>query len=117
MARRADRPEFHCATCGLNLGRNPIKGSPLRPYTECGCISPNEGQTKMIRLPTKEEKIQAILDTVPVVADYLKGIDKLDAFNDFTKDDICGLIRACQEGVQASLHRQANHLFDGEVPF
>lgn len=100
----------------MNLGQTPIKGSPLQPYTECGCIQVNEGK-KMIKLPTKEEKIQAILDTVPVVADYLKGIDKLDAFNDFTKDDICGLIRACQEGVQASLHRQANHLFDDQIPF
>lgn len=70
-----------------------------------------------MRLPSQQEKIQAILDTVPVVADYLKGIDRIEAFNDFTKDDICGLIRACQDGVQASLHRQLAQAFDDEIPF
>jgi len=71
----------------------------------------------MIRLPTQREKVQAILDTVPVVADYLKGIDRLDAFDDFTKDDICGLIRVCQEGVQTSLRRQLEQVINSEIPF
>lgn len=71
-----------------------------------------------MRLPTKEEKVQAILDTRADVARYLESIGKIDAFSSFTRDEICGLIRAAQEGVQASLRRQAGVEFGaGEIPF
>jgi len=71
-----------------------------------------------MRLPTKEEKVQAILDARADVARYLEGIGKIDAFASFTKDEICGLIRAAQDGVQASLRRQAGVEFGaGEIPF
>ena len=69
----------------------------------------------MIRKPTAEEKVQAILDARQPVAEYLKNIGKIDAFNDFSKDEICGLIRAAQEGVQDSLRRQCD--LDDEIPF
>lgn len=71
----------------------------------------------MIRKPTNKEKIQAILDARQPVAAYLQGIGKLEAFNDFTKDEICGLIRAATDGVQDSLHRQSGAAFDDEIPF
>lgn len=72
----------------------------------------------MIVRPSKEEKIQAILDTVQPVAKYLQEIGKIEAFNDFTKDEICGLIRVAQDGVQESLSRQcANGFDDQEIPF
>ncbi len=73
-----------------------------------------------MRLPTYNEKIKAIQDTVPAVAEFLEQIGKIEAFNDFTKDDICGLIRTCQEGVQRSLHLQIEGGFDNlnqEIPF
>lgn len=71
-----------------------------------------------MRLPAPEEKIQAILDAREDVAEYLNSIGKMEAFADFTKDDICGLIRAAQEGVQKSLQRQAGDAFGaGEIPF
>ncbi len=71
-----------------------------------------------MRLPTNQEKVQAILDARADVAEYLQSIGKLDAFADFSKDDICGLIRAAQDGVQKSLHRQVRDAFDGsEIPF
>lgn len=71
----------------------------------------------MITKPSKDEKIQAILDTVKPVADYLISIQKIEAFNDFSKDEICGLIRVAQDGVQESLKRQCATAFDDEVPF
>jgi hypothetical protein len=76
----------------------------------------------MIRTPTQSEKVQAILDARQPVAEYLQSIGKVEAFNDFSKDEICGLIRAAQEGVQASLHRQCSEGFSGgtlddEIPF
>lgn len=71
-----------------------------------------------MRLPTNQEKVQAILDARKDVAEYLQSIGKIDAFADFTKDDICGLIRAAQEGVQRSLHEQLrNVVLDDEIPF
>jgi hypothetical protein len=74
-----------------------------------------------MRIPTKEEKVQAILDARQQVAEYLQGIGKIEVFANFTKDDICGLIRAAQEGVQASLHKQMkdafNEDFGDEIPF
>lgn len=71
-----------------------------------------------MRLPTNSEKITAILDAREPVARYLEGIGKIDVFSDFTKDEICGLIRAAQEGVQESLRRQAGEAFGaGEIPF
>lgn len=75
----------------------------------------------MIR-PTQQEKVQAILDTVKPVAEYLQSIGKIEAFNDFSKDEICGLIKCAQEGVQASLREQSAKGFsasdlDMEIPF
>ena len=71
-----------------------------------------------MRLPSNTEKVQAILDARKDVAEYLQSIGKIEAFNDFTKDEICGLIRAAQEGVQKSLHRQTLDAFeDSEIPF
>lgn len=71
--------------------------------------------------PSPEEKVQAILDARQQVAEYLKSIGKIDAFNNFSKDEICGLIRAAQEGVQASFQRQASQSLgtipDDEIPF
>lgn len=69
----------------------------------------------MIRKPSPHEKVQAILDARQPVAEYLQSIGKIEAFNDFTKDDICGLIRAAQEGVQASLHRQLHDDMNDEI--
>lgn len=71
----------------------------------------------MITKPSKTEKVQAIQDTVKPVAEYLQGIGKIEAFNDFTKDEICGLIRVAQEGVQQSLCRQLGRTIDDEIPF
>jgi hypothetical protein len=51
------------------------------------------------------------------LADYLQSIGKISVFDDFTKDEICGLIRAAQEGVQNSLRRQLRAAFDDEIPF
>lgn len=70
-----------------------------------------------MKLPSTEEKIQAILDARKNVAEYLQGIGKIEVFNDFTKDEICGLIKAAQAGVQESLHRQLASAFDDEIPF
>ena len=71
-----------------------------------------------MRLPSNQEKVQAILDARKDVAEYLQSIGKIDAFADFTKDDICGLIRAAQDGVQRSLHEQLrNAVLDDEIPF
>lgn len=71
----------------------------------------------MIARPTKEEKIQAVLDTRQHVAEYLQSIGKIEAFAEFTKDEIAGLIYAAHEGVQASLRVQCRDAFDGEIPF
>lgn len=71
----------------------------------------------MITKPTAEEKVQAILDARKPVAEYLQSIGKIDAFNTFTKDEICGLIRAAQEGVQASLVEQCGRGLEDEIPF
>lgn len=76
----------------------------------------------MIIKPTAQEKIQAILDARQDVAQYLDAIGKIEVFNDFTKDDIAGLIRAAQDGVQKSLRRQCAEGFgctdiDQEIPF
>ena len=70
-----------------------------------------------MRLPSQSEKVQAILDTIKPVAEYLQSIGKIDAFSDFTKDEIAGLIRCAQEGVQASLHRQTHSALDDQIPF
>jgi hypothetical protein len=71
----------------------------------------------MITKPSPSEKVQAILDARRPVAEYLRSIDKMDAFDGFTKDEICGLIRAAQEGVQESLTRQMSSNFEDEIPF
>lgn len=72
----------------------------------------------MIRKPSPDEKVQAILDARQPVAEYLQQIGKMEAFADFSKDEICGLIRAAQEGVQASLRRQMQwDTYDEEIPF
>ena len=70
-----------------------------------------------MRLPSNQEKIQAILDARKDVAEYLQGIGKIEAFENFTKDEICGLIRAAQDGVQKSLHNQLADSINGEIPF
>ncbi len=71
----------------------------------------------MIIKPSPQEKVQAILDTVKPVAEYLQSIGKIEAFKDFSKDEICGLIRVSQEEVQKSLHRQMGVMFEDEIPF
>ena len=73
----------------------------------------------MITKPSQSEKIQAILDARKQVAEYLQSIGKIEVFSDFTKDEICGLIRAAQEGVQASLRSQCASGMDleDEIPF
>ena len=72
----------------------------------------------MIRKPSPDEKIKSILDAREPVFKYLVSIGKQDAFNDFNKDEMCGLIRATQEGVQASLKQQCSDGFeDSEIPF
>lgn len=113
------RTEYRCGSCGVNLGPNPWIGPPddigqLR--TACGCY-PVKEKSKMIARPTNEEKIQAILDARQPVAEFLQSIGKIDAFAEFTKDDICGLIRAATDGVQASLRAQCRGAFDGDIPF
>ena len=71
-----------------------------------------------MRLPSNQEKVQAILDARKDVAEYLQSIGKIEVFADFSKDDICGLIRAAQDGVQRSLHEQLrNAVLDDEIPF
>lgn len=74
-----------------------------------------------MRIPTQSEKVQAILDARQDVAEYLQRIGKIEVFATFSKDDICGLIRAAQEGVQKSLHRQVdvafNETYGDEIPF
>lgn len=70
-----------------------------------------------MRLPSPSEKVQAILDARQDVAQYLANIGKIEVFNDFTKDEICGLIRAAQEGVQRSLHKQTQDALNSEIPF
>ena len=71
----------------------------------------------MIARPTKQEKIQAVLDARQPVAEYLMSIGKIEAFADFTKDEIAGLIYAAHEAVQNSLRVQCRDAFDGEIPF
>lgn len=71
----------------------------------------------MIRKPSASEKVQAILDARKNVAEYLDSIGKMAAFENFTKDEICGLIRAAQEGVQESLHKQLGDEFGDQIPF
>lgn len=71
----------------------------------------------MITKPSPQEKVQAILDTRQDVATYLQSIGKIEAFNDFTSDDICGLIRAAIDGSQASLARQMGKDFEDVIPF
>lgn len=71
-----------------------------------------------MRIPAPEEKMQAILDARSDLAEYLGSIGKIEVMSAFSKDEICGMIRACQEGVQKSLHRQAGDgLEDQEIPF
>lgn len=71
-----------------------------------------------MRIPCQEEKVQAILDARQDLAEYLASINKLHVFEGFTKDEICGLIKAAQMGVQKSLHRQVRDAFEcEEIPF
>lgn len=69
----------------------------------------------MIARPTAQEKVQAILDARQPVAEYLQSIGKIEAFDNFSKDDICGLIRAASDGVQDSLKVQCRDAFNGEI--
>lgn len=100
----------------MNLGKAPFKGLPHDPHTVCGCFPP-KGQKSMITKPSKTEKVQSILDARQPVAEYLQSIGKIEAFEGFTKDEICGLIRAAHDGVQDSLRAQLGLTFDDEVPF
>lgn len=70
-----------------------------------------------MRLPSPSEKVTAILDARADVAAYLESIGKMDVMASFSRDEICGLIRAAQDGVQKSLHRQLADVMDGEIPF
>lgn len=70
-----------------------------------------------MRLPSASEKVTAILDARADVAAFLDSIGKLDVMASFSRDEICGLIRAAQDGVQKSLHRQLGDAMDGEIPF
>ena len=109
------RTEYRCPHCGVNLGLDPWLGLPNDPHPRCGCF-PSKGQ-KMIARPTKQEMKQAVLDSRQHVAEYLASIQKLAAFDGFSKDDICGLIYAAHEAVQASLRVQCREAFDGEIPY
>lgn len=71
----------------------------------------------MITKPSSGEKVQAILDARQPVAEFLQSIGRIDAFNDFSKDDICGLIRAAHDGVQESLRAQLGRTMEDEIPF
>lgn len=100
----------------MSLGPEPFIGprdARGQLATRCGCFP---GGTKQMRLPTAEEKATAILDARKTVAEYLHGIGKLEVFDTFTKDEICGMIRAAQEGVQDSLRRQTGAAFGVETP-
>ena len=112
------RTEFQCGLCGSNLGTRPWKGEAPNLYTLCGCYLPARKKEKKMRRPTVQEKVTAILAARQGVAEYLQTIGKIEAFNGFSKDEIAGLIRVCQEGVQKSLHDQIGDGFeDPEIPF
>lgn len=100
----------------MNLGPRPWLGTVTEPYTACGCAPKPKEQDDM-RLPTNQEKVQAILDARTDVAEYLKSIGKMEAFAGFSKDEICGLIRAAAEGVNKSFHRQLKSALEDEIPF
>ena len=121
MWKRADqeRAEFQCSVCGQQLGTDPWVGKHPYARTKCGCIGPEQkkGQQEMITKPSQSEKIQSILDAREPVAAFLQSIGKLDAFNGFTKDEICGLIRAAHDGVQHSLRTQMGSTFEDEIAF
>lgn len=99
----------------MNLGKSPWLGLPDNPHTACGCYPPKK--EKQMRLPTKDEKIKAILDARKDVFEFLQSIGKTNAFDDFSRDEMCGLIRAAQDGVQRSLHEQVGSAFEDEIPF
>lgn len=102
----------------MNLGKAPWKGLPDDPHTECGCYPSKYKESKnMITKPSPQEKVQAILDARQDVAEYLQSIGKIEVFGDFTKDEICGLIRAAQEGVQKSLTNQIGQGLEDQIPF
>lgn len=71
----------------------------------------------MITKPTDQEKVQSILDARKPVFEFLQSIEKTAAFDSFTKDDMCGLIRAAHDGVQASLRAQMRSDLDDEIAF
>jgi hypothetical protein len=71
----------------------------------------------MIRTPSNEEKIKSILDARQPVVEYLQSIGKIEAFNGFSKDEICGLIRTAHDGVQQSLKDQLHDTLEDEIPF
>lgn len=71
----------------------------------------------MISKPTTSEKIKSIEDTVPALAEYLIGIGKASSLDALTRDEVCGMIRVCQEGVQKSLQTQLARDFDDIIPF
>src|SRR5690625_5281853 len=80
--------------------------------------SPDERQgSRLMRIPSQEEKVQAILDARAPVAEYLASIGKVDAFESFTRDEICGLIRVAQEGAQASRRRRVGDAVAEQSPY
>jgi hypothetical protein len=100
----------------VNLGAKPWLGLPDDPHTSCGCY-PSIRSQAVITKPSSDEKIKSILDARQSVAEYLQSIGKIEAFNDFTKDDICGLIRTAHDAVQESLKEQLKSDLDDEIPF
>lgn len=71
----------------------------------------------MITKPSNTEKMQSILDAREPVFKFLTSIGKTEAFDGFTKDDMCGLIRAAHDGVQHSLRTQMGGSFEDEIAF
>lgn len=97
------------------MGKAGWIGPPDDLHTACGCYPSKESKKSMITKPSNDEKVQSILDARDNVANYLNAIGKIEAFDNFTRDDICGLIRAAHDGVQDSLKRQCASGFSGEI--
>lgn len=64
---------------------------------------------------------QAIRDTRGDLVNYLRHIDKISAFDDFTKEDILGLIRVAHDGVsirnKTAMAQGGADFPDSEIPF
>jgi len=106
-----------CAACGTGLFNRWIVTGTGKAAHIGACHDALIEKAKKMRLPTSDEKIKAIMDARSPVFEYLQGIGKTEAFDGFSKDEMCGLIRAAQEGVQASLKQQVHDAFEGEIPW